>query len=77
MRTQMEATWTVGDIKRHKGEIRAFVNLFGHDGEYFKLSKADVLRTIGADVPYSRDGLADSTPITDCRMDAEGVLYIG
>lgn len=71
-----EERLTIGDIKKHKGEIRAWVNIFGEDGAYVKVSKASILRAIGADVPFSDDGLADETALCSGARVSEGVFFI-
>lgn len=67
---------TIGDLKNHRGPVMAWVNVFGEDGEYIKVSKAEVLRQVGADVPYSRDGIDPATALNaNCRV-SDGIFYI-
>lgn len=68
---------TVGDLKRHRGDIYVWARIWDEDGEYFRVSKGEVLRKIGANVPASRDGLADDTPLSkESRIGDNGTLYI-
>lgn len=67
---------TVGDLKKHRGEIRAWVRVFDEDGEYVVVSKTKLLRAIGADVAFHRGGLHPTTLLSEGSRIRDGVLYI-
>ena len=67
---------TIGDLKRHRGRVAAWVKVFDEDGEYIHVSKASVLKAIGADVSFARDGLNNTTPLVSDSRIKGGIFYI-
>jgi hypothetical protein len=75
--THKAAALTIADLKKHRGPIMAWVNLFGEDGDYVLMQKTAILKAIGADIPYSRDGLHPDTALESSSEIRDGIFYIG
>jgi hypothetical protein len=72
-----ETTLTIADLKKHRGLIMAWVKVFDGGGEYVLISKTAILKAIGADIPYSRDGLDPGTALKSSSKILDGIFYIG
>jgi hypothetical protein len=73
----IENALTVGDLKKHRGLIMAWVKVFDEYGTYLPISKTAILKGVGADIPPSRDGLHPDTALESSAEIRDGIFYIG
>jgi hypothetical protein len=71
---------TTGELKtavRQAKEVFVWVNCFGDDGEYIRVTKTALLVGMGIDTPNdgAHGGRMDETPCR-ARLEANGLLYI-
>ena len=70
---------TLGNFKKavQGRKLFVWVNWAREDGEYFPMSVSAFLRSIGADVPHSRDGLHNDTFIDFTISKVDNHVYVG
>ena len=69
MATTTATIGTIGELKKIRKPLFIRCPWSVNDDEYFPISKAAFLRTIGADVPHADDGLSDNTEIKAIETD--------
>ena len=57
---------TIGEIKRFKGTFKVLVRAFEHDEIYVKVSKAALLRALGAEYGFDAGGKHNDTHVEAC-----------
>ncbi len=65
---------TIGEIKRFKGTLKVLVNALGHDEIYVRVSKAAILKALGAEYGFDAGGMHNDTHVEAFLLDAETML---
>jgi hypothetical protein len=71
----------LGDLKKaikKAKNVYVWANVWGDEGEYLKITKKDLLRSMNADTPNdgAYGGRPDETPTSRYELDADGDLFI-